>query len=468
MRRPVARWLCVALLAAPALAPAAEITDVATAFEADNPFDFRLRFGYEYTTKTAAIKREHEGAAGQDKINIFKDLVSSQQRHALKLRAEFSLYTDLMVSIDLPVILSDSRSVSYDTRKGSECIYKGAEANCVNGDNSMTTNSVTTEDHSDTDPSHYILPNSGFDAQNKGNGFDAGSNLVFRGPKRGGDGASAFDTLNFALTYAILSQRRDATKPTWTLSAEYRLSVGNVMKFDRTRPEANTGVADGLDHFMVKTAMSRRFKWIDPYIQFWFDYPFARRDDTLFVNLGPKAKNQIPQIAGGTIFGLELIALDRPAEQYKIAFDLAGRIQGKFDGRGYSEAWEIFASSPALECSPMWNPACDPAQTTNVYQGKAYSGLTTIENYATIGAHIGLNMQVSKWVRFRAYFDYQRDQAHFITVDDVGRPDADGQRVSKASEYNPAFRPVINEIGRRYRADDIDTFSFGIWGQAMF
>lgn len=469
MRRPVARWLALlSLLAAPAVPRAAEITDVATAFEPDNPFDFRLRLGYEYTTKSAALKREHEGLAGQDKIDIFKDLVYAQQRHALKVRAEVSLYTDLMLSIEMPLVLSQNASFSYDTRKGSECIYRGSDANCVNADNSMTTNSVFTEDHNDPDPTHYIVPNAGFDAQNKGTGFDAASTLVFRGPKRGGEGASVLDTLNFGLTYAILSQRRDKTKPTWTIAAEYRLSIGNVMRFDRTRPEANTGVADGLDHFIFRTALSRQFRWFDPYIQFWFDFPFVRRDDTLFFSLGPTAKNQFPQIGGGTTFGIELIPYERPAENYKIAFDIAGRINGKFDGRGYSEAWELFASSPALDCNAAWNPACDPAQTKNNYQGKAFTGITTIEDYAAIGAHIALNMQVTKWVRFRAYFDYQRDQAHFITVDDVGRPEQDGSRVSKASEYNPAFRPVINEIGRRYRVDDVDTFVLGIWGQAMF
>ena len=42
------------------------------------------------------------------------------------------------------------------------------------------------------------------------------------------------------------------------------------------------------------------------------------------------------------------------------------------------------------------------------------------------------------------------------------------RRVSLPEEYNPAFRPVINEIGRRYKVDDVDVYSGGVWGQVMF
>src|SRR5437762_3390441 len=125
MRRASAQAALLLLVLGGASAPArfagaAEVTDVASAFDKDNPFDFRLRVGYEFSSKTAAIKREHEGNPSQQQIDLFKDLVYTQTRHTLSLRAEFGIYVDLMFSVDLPFVLSDNRSLSYDKRKGSE------------------------------------------------------------------------------------------------------------------------------------------------------------------------------------------------------------------------------------------------------------------------------------------------------------------------------------------------------------
>jgi hypothetical protein len=477
-------------MATPRASVAAEVTDVASSFDTDNPFDFRLRVGYLYSNKTAAIKRESEGP-GQDSILLYKDLVYRQTRHTMDLGVQVGLYKDLMFSIGLPMVISDNRELAYDQRLGGECNYTGKDANCVDSRNSSTvTSSLRWPDDlsnpsPDGDPTHYIVPAGGYDALNMGGSFGApnvggmGSDLVFRGPKRGGSGTDMLDTINFRLTWAALSQKRDDTKPTWTVGIEYDVSIGNIMKFDRSRPDANHAVSDGLDHFAVHTAVSHRFRWIDPYILFWYDLPIVRRDDTLFINYGPQEKNQQPQMSAGTTFGFEGVPWEQPEKEYKIAIDLNARISAMFDGRGYSEIWEMLASSPALRCetdpmSPNFNKACVPGAmgangpVTNPYQGTDYTGLTVIENYARLGAEIALLVQAGHYVRFRASFLYQHDQAHFLTVDDVGKPNVSGGRVNGPDEFNPAFRPIIDEPGRRYKADGADIFNVGVWGQAMF
>jgi hypothetical protein len=138
----------------------------------------------------------------------------------------------------------------------------------------------------------------------------------------------------------------------------------------------------------------------------------------------------------------------------------------------------MFASSPALDCKVSDNPSCDSTQTQNKYQGQPYTGLTLIENYATLGADLGLVVQAGKYARFRLNFDYTTDQSHFITIDDVGRAFDPGKgngcdvpvsnRVSRPCEFNPAYRPVINEVGRRYKVDSVNVFNLGVWGQVMF
>ena len=77
-------------------------------------------------------------------------------------------------------------------------------------------------------------------------------------------------------------------------------------------------------------------------------------------------------------------------------------------------------------------------------------------------------IQASRWMRIRASFMYQRDQGHFVTIDDVGVPTVTGARVSAPGEFNPAYRQVINQLGRRYRVDDVDILNAGLWAQFMY
>ncbi len=471
MRRSTARSLTLALLlfGGSRAAPGAEITDVASSFDEDNPFDLRLRVGYWHDSKSASIKREGEGA-GQDEVVLFKDLLYAHSRDWMAVRAEVGIFWDLMIYGELPFVISDSREYRFDQSLGSSCIYPGMGPmpNCVNA-----TNSTTIADN--------IVPPNGYDAQNSRPGtpvgFQPNSDLVFRGPSRGGSGANALDTINLGITWAPLNQKRDDTKPTWIVNLEGQISIGNVMAFDRARPDANHAVSEGLHRLYARTAVSKRFKYFEPYVGFWYMLPIPR-DDSLFVDYGPTQKNKDPQQRAGTVFGFEGIPWERPDKQYKVAIDLRGRIEGTFDGRGYSEGWELFASSDALTCDPMWNPSCDPTMTKNKYQGQPFTGLTVIENYATLGADAAIVVQAGKYIHFNIGLQYTRDQSHFITIDDVGKAfdktQGDGcsvpiaGRVSRPCEFNPAFRPVINEIGRRYKVDNVDMFRFGIWAQAMF
>jgi hypothetical protein len=438
---------------------AAEITDIASSFDSDNVFDFRLRVRYDHTEKRAQIKREFEGLSPtQDRIVVGKDLVYERHQDALTLRTEFGLWHDLMLFVELPVVLNDSEQYRFDQSAGAGCVFPPAiDPSCVNAQNSSTV-------------ADGIAPAAGFDAQRNGVAFPAG-NALFRGVQRGaihGGGLSAFDTLNLGLTWAPISQRRDDTKPTWTLTFEPQISIGTIMAFDRARPDANRGVSEGLHRLNFRTAISKRMHAFDPYIGFWYMLPIAR-DNSLFKDYGPAQKVKSPQQEAGTVFGVEVIPFERPRQGHKISIDFRGRIEGHFRGRGYSEAWELFASSPALGCDPAFNRACDPAVASrNAYQNQPFTGITTIDSYATLGADIAFAAQLSRYFRIRAGFQYTHDEAHLITGDDVGTPTTPSGRVQLPDEFNPAYRPVIDQVGRRYEVDNVNVYNAYVWGQLMF
>jgi hypothetical protein len=458
MRRAFSGFVLLGALAVSPVAFAADITDIASSFDEDNPFDFRFRVTYDHLEKRAQIKRELEGLSpSQDHIQTFKDLLYTQARDTLSLRAEVGLFQDLMLHVELPVVLNDTESLSYDQSASDGCRFPpDMNPNCVNSSNSTTIRDG-------------ILPVGGFDAQRSGATLSGTKvfNAPIRGATGGGSAGDSFDTFNVGLSWAPVNQRRDDTKPTWVIGVEGDFSIGNIMAFDRTRPGANHAVAEGYHKIIAKTAISKRFRYFDPYIGFWYMYPIAR-GDSLFKQYSPAQKTVNPMQQAGTTFGLEMVPFERPADAYKIAIDLRGRIEAHFNGKGYSEMWEVFASSPALACNAAYNLACDPNQVTNAYQGQPYTGITTIENYATLGADISLAGQVGKHAHFRFGFQYTHDASHLITNDDIGTPINGATRVSLPVEFNPAYRAIVDQTGRRYRVDNVNLYDVYLSGVLMF
>lgn len=453
-------WGCGLLLLVPKVARASDITDLASAADEDNPFDFRLRVRYDHLWKSAQIKREVEGLnlmGPQDRILNFKDLVYGKQTDVLNLRAEIGLFHDLQVHVELPVVLNMTETWDYDQSAADGCRFgNDSNPNCVNAMNSTTIRDG-------------ILPLGGFDAQRSG--ATIGGNRVFNAPVRGASGGGSagdsFDTFNVGLDWAPVNQRRDDTKPTWTLGIEGQFSIGNVMKFDRLRPADNHAVSEGVHRIIARTAISKRFRYFDPYIGFWYMYPIAR-DDSLFKDYGPAQKTKNPQMQGGTVFGVEMIAYEKPQDFYKFGIDLTGRIEAHFNGKGYSEMWEVLASSPALACDPAYNLACGSSAPKNAYMGQPYTGITAIENYASLFAEIALLGQIGKHAHFRLGFQYAHDGSHVITDDDIGTPLNGASRVSLPAEFNPAYRAVVDQTGRRYRVDNVNYYNIYLWGQLMF
>lgn len=459
MRRVLGLAVAAWLLLPAGASRAAELTDVASSFDDHNRFDFRFRMRYDHTEKRAQIKREVQGlSATQDTTLLFKDLVYEQYRDQVALRAEVGLYHDLAIHFELPIIIEEATSYGFDQSAGAGCVFPPQmNPNCVNQSNSSTLRDG-------------LVPAAGYDARNNGVALSDGLfRSVLRGA-RGGSGGDAFDTFNVGLSWAPISQARDDTKPTWLVMVEGQFSIGTVKAFDRASPDANHGVSDGTHRLHIRTALSRRYKYLDPYWNLWYLLSIPR-SDSLFADYGRSQKTKNPQMRGGVVAGTEIVPFDRPEKQYKLAIDVRGRVTGVFAGRGYSEAWELLAGSPALTCDASqqaFNPACNASATVNPYQGRPFTGITTIENYAQLGADIAVMAQIGPYFQVRSGFEYTNDRAHDITGDDIGTPQTGSGRVTQPGEFNPAYRPVIDQPGRRMRVDNVNTFNFYLYAQVMF
>ena len=107
---------------------AAEGTELASAFDDDNPFDVFFRIDYSFDFRRAAIKRELSGSTttGQipDTVPVVRDLVMHQTRHVVTPSITVGLYRDLQLKIALPITVSLNREYEFDQR-ADPCIFPG-------------------------------------------------------------------------------------------------------------------------------------------------------------------------------------------------------------------------------------------------------------------------------------------------------------------------------------------------------
>lgn len=448
-------------------ARAAEETEIASAFDEGDPFDLFLGVTYGFESKRAAIKREFAGpllGMPDGPTPEVRDLLFRQSRHVLTPYAAVGLFTDLQLSVALPIVLLDTRRFSFDQR-AEPCIFPGdpqmRTPTCIDARNSTTF-------------LDGLLPASsdqiGFDAEDPTENFPVDSTTVFRGPDRKG-----LDQIHLGLAWAPMNQARDDTKPTWLLGATFQLSVGEIMRFDRQAPENETGVSRGVHEVKVYTSLSKRTSWSEPYVTFFWKTPLGFRgtdpddpDDSLFWDVGFGQEALWPQQEAGTVFGFEAIPYDDPVDRQRISLELRGWLTAHFEGRGYSEMWEIFAfAGDARAGGPL---VLDRDPTMAGQQPLSHPGVTMIENYLTLGGRLGINARVGHAAKFSASFNVGWDQEHRISYTDAGEdsPDPDDVVSPGTTEVNPLHVPLIDVTGRRYLVDESLTYTFLVAGTILF
>ncbi len=174
------------------MAESTEITQVADAFDDDDPIDVNLSIGYQYSSRSADILREAGTSngfytRGTDKIAQYKE-----STNRLLMRADIGLFHDLALVVRMPVILSNSQSL---------------------GDYAGNTTQAESLRSAAGDKPLFALP--------------------FSSPSRHG-----IEYLALGLDLGLMNQYRDHTKPTWIVGVESRFSVGAPMHACNANPPA--------------------------------------------------------------------------------------------------------------------------------------------------------------------------------------------------------------------------------------
>ena len=403
---------------------------------AASPGEVFLSFDYEYEQDSSHIEREAVGpsAPANGPIPVDHDLVFHQFTHTITPRAELGLSHATWLYAALPIVIDQARQLAYDT---------GVTA----------ATSSTIADH--------FLPSTGFDAQNPGSSPPDG--LVFRGVDRHG-----LDQVHVGLAVAPLEQAKDDTKPTWKLGAEARISVGGAMKFDPTDPGGNTHVGTGTDEVKLWTSFDRRLAWAEPWFEAYWQAPFAITSDSLFQNPGYGSLHTLPAQKAGVSFGVEAYAIDDKQERNRVSLDVGASFVAHFEGREYTEMWEVLSYAGALD-NPSNPLILNANPTAATPQPLAYPGVSNIENYLESAVKIALRGQIGPHVHFAAFGDLIWKTDHAITFAVAG-VDRNGNNVIDpgTTEVNPLYADIIDLVGHRYISADNFDFVLGLQGMVLF
>lgn len=451
--KAVGAALAVALACAPAAAAAGPDSEVASAFDRDDRFDLHFSLDYRYSSRSAAVKRELAGRPGADPDGptpIVKDLVVSAARHELVPRLEIGVVTDVAITAEMPLVLRDVRQLDFDQRAGA-CAFRPdpGGSSCIDASNSTT---VADE----------LVPAGGFDGEDGG---ATGGDVLFRGTDRSG-----LDQIHLGLVGAPFNQARDPSKPTWKLGAELRLSIGEVMRFDRARPGQADGVSRGVHELRLYTSMARRIGWAEPFFEGWWMTPIATRADAPLEGGEREFGGQLSgaqQRAGGR-FGLEAIVWQSADQLERIGVQLGGEVEALFAGRAYTDMWEVFAYAGAQPTEPLGLDA-DPLLPG--VQPLAHPGVSNVQEYMTLAGQAAIDAHLARWIRVDLGVRFGWEQSHLISTADLGQDSIgdDNDVVDPGTdEVNPLHAPVIDAVGHRYRIDDVFTYTVSAGVRVLF
>jgi len=407
---------------------------------------------YEYDLDRAVITREHAGDPDTDPQAALprrRELEFHQSRQLVTPSVELGVYRgarrSLWVSFAAPIVLAQSR-----------------ELDLAGGADRATTSSFV----------DGILPANGFDARNPG-ALPAG-NLVFRGVNRSG-----VQELRAGLGFAPMIQARDDTQPTWKLGAELGLSIGPAMRFDAVDPGKQTGVASGVDTLRLWTSVDRRYRYFESWFEASWQVPIYTRAGGLFTDPGFGASKVAPGQTAGTSFGLEAYLYDDPATGNRLGVELGSRITAQFEGRGYSEMWEVFALAGDRRTAGPLVLDGDPTQPGT--QAVSHPGITNIENYLETTARLTVRAKLGARFQLAAFGEVIWKTDHVISFTDngidlptcpTGAPrceTADNNVVNAGTqEVDPLHVPLIDLVGHRYHAEDSRGFVVGAQAQVLF
>lgn len=402
---------CLVSLVA-AMGSAAEVTRVASSFEEKDPFGMFFDFTFDRVFDRAKISREWQQSGGLEDVS---ELRYFRDETRLGIDTHIGIFRDVELHIGVPIVFQQDRRWYFakDTNAANTTIYR----NC--GDARGTPCSTP----------------------------GAGDGKLF---EIGRDGSTSYrgglGDFSFGLAWNVFNQKKDDTKPTWTVRFEYTAPTASTLNpAAPNTAEMRGAIGDRVHRYTFSTAVSKRLIDVfEPYVGVSYTLPWvgpgfysncdnANGDRMARVENcgnGPWTRLETgvrPAHVGIVTFGNEIIAFERPDRFQRVVIDLRGWFQYTSEGRTYNELSDLM--------------------------GK----LLYTSDYGTVGAQLGFIGQAAEFVMLKAYGSVAYQTERNLTSETIGK-DLNGSGGIDLSatplEINPNYDFRVDRTGRRFRVQE--------------
>ncbi len=200
---------------------------------------------------------------------------------------------------------------------------------------------------------------------------------------------------------------------------------------------------------------------------------------SLFQDPGFGAVNVYPGPTAGASFGLETYLVNNTASGNRISLDLGARIEAHFEGRGYTELWEVFAlAGDSRTAGPL---VLDGDPTVSGQQAVSHPGISNYESYLETAGRVALRAKLGSHIALAAVSELIWKTEHVISFADAGidlptcptgeprcETDNNGLVNPGTQEVNPLHVRLIDLVGHRYHAKDSQGIVVGVEARLVF
>jgi hypothetical protein len=436
MGRLVGVVTAISLLVWTLPAGAAEATRVASSGDPDNPFDIDVSLRWERLQKRARITKETVVASPGSPLGRVVDrpeLRISDIENTVIPRVAIGLYRDLELHVEVPYVLARDDAWRYGVLDDGS----SAQAGSAIGGNTIGPDGLPCG----------VSPCPLFPVGPDGT-------TLFQGGVAG--------DVKAGLAWAIFSDRRDDTKPTWVVGLDVTFPSAKLYDPAAGRstpwlspysvPSSTGPVGRKIWKYDLHTALSKRMGPLDPY--FRAHVTAMQKSSSTYSNcdrVGLAEQNgQASALAVancglprwkddaaarlpfelGLAFGTEIVPYEDAAAGQKVSIDLRLSADYTSSARWYNELTD--ATGKLLHTDP----------------------------YLTVLGTFGILFRASEYVALRGSAQLGTSTAHFITGEDPGEVGGPGQ--------NPNFDWRYDAPGRRFRVDEITLFNLTLTGILQF
>jgi hypothetical protein len=437
MGRLVGVITAITLLVCALPAGAAEVTRVASSGDPDNAFDIDFSLRWERLQKRARITREVVGPAAPGsplgRVEDRTELRLSDVDNTVIPRVAIGLYQDVELHVEVPYVLARENTWRFGLLDDGSSAGPGS---------TIASNAIGPDGAACAAATCPIFP------------VGPEGTTLYQGGVAG--------DVKAGLSWAIFSDRRDDTKPTWVVGLDvtfpsaklYDPAVGRGTNWlsPYSVPSRTGPVGRKIWKYDFSTALSKRMGPLDPY--FRAHVTAMQKSSSTYSNCDQVALAEANGQASATAlancalprwrdeagarlpfelglaFGTEFVPYEDPAAGQKVSIDL--RLSGDYtsSARWYNELTD--ATGKLLQTDP----------------------------YLTVLGTVGIVFRASEYVALRGSAQLGTSTAHFITGEDPGTPGG--------AEQNPNFDWRYDAPGRRFRVDEINLFNLQLTGILQF